>query len=328
VTPRPAATHAALVLLLGCGSSTPGVDAGMTAWRSGPTMPSRRLEPGVAALGTNLVVLGGFDTTVVEGLHITTTVDVFDTLEERWIDPLPPVPVAWSHINLASANGQLFVLGGLEGTDFVARGESWVLDPGATSWRSIAPLPAGLERGASGVVATATHIYVLGGASTDAALASCLDYDIAKDRWTELPALPAPRSHPAAMQLADGTLIVAAGLATIDASMPLDDVWALPPGATAWEPRAAKLGYARGGCAYAVLGGALICAGGEASRSALRFADAYDPVTDVWRSLEQMPGNRAGIQGVAIGDRFYVPGGAAALIYQPTDTLYIYMPAH
>jgi len=289
-------------------------------------MPSRRLEPGVAALGTTLVVVGGIDTTVVEGLHITNTVDTFDTASDTWSAPLPSAPVAWTHINLASANDQLFLLGGLDGTQFIAHGETWVLDPGASAWRSLAPMPIGLERGAAGVIATASHVYLLGGASTTAALATCLDYDIANDSWSELPPLPMPRSHPAAMQIADGTLIVAAGLQTLDATMPLGDVWELAPEASTWRARTATLGRPRGGCAYAVLGGALVCAGGEAQQSALRFADRYDPIGDMWQSIEPMPNNRAGTQGAAIGDRFYVPGGAPALVFMPTDTLYVYSP--
>lgn len=314
-----------LGLLFGCGDDTAPLDApASAAWSQGPTMPRRRLEPGVAVLGTNLVVIGGFDTTVVEGLHITDAIDVLDTTTDTWSAPLPPAPVAWSHIDLASVSGQLFLLGGLEGTSFVARGDAFVLDADATAWRPIAPLPAGMERGAAGVVATPSHVYLLGGASTTAALASCLDYDIANNSWSELPPLPMPRSHPAAMGLADGTLIVAAGLATIDASMPLADVWALPPGASAWQPRAGVLGKARGGCPYAVLGGELVCAAGEAGTSAQRAVDAYDPAAETWRSLETMPVNRAGTQGAVIGDRFYVPGGAAALVFTPLDTLWIF----
>ncbi|HEX5061269.1 MAG TPA: kelch repeat-containing protein [Kofleriaceae bacterium] len=322
--------HAAwLVLVLGasCGDDTTMQgDAAPSAWRLGPKIPARRLEPGVTALGTQLVVLGGFDTGVSEGLHITDAVDVFDTETETWGPPLPPAPVQWSHIDLASNGTTLFLLGGLEGEQFIARGDAWALDAGASAWRPLARLPAGLERGAAGVVSAPGHIYLLGGASTTDALATCLDYDIANDSWTQLPALPGPRSHPAAMRTPDGTLLVAAGLRTIDSTKPLSDVLALPPGGTAWEPRTATLLVPRGGCAYGALADQLICVGGESGNSALRGADLYDASLDRWSSLELLPVNRAGTQGAAVGTRFYVPGGAPALAYLPTDTLYIYSP--
>jgi len=312
-----------LVVIAGCsGPSTS--DAAGSAWRSGPPIPARRLEPGVAVLDARVIVAGGFDTTVTEGLDITTRVDVLDTVSETWLDPLPSLPVAWTHMNLAGANGTLYLLGGLETSQYTARGDAWALDAGATAWRPLAPLPAGLERGASGVVATTTHIYLLGGASTTDALATCLDYDIAANNWSELPALPAPRSHPAAMIASDGTLIAAAGLHTLDATQPYADVWSLPQGAAAWLPRGATLDHARGGCAYAVLGGSLMCVAGEAAQSALHFVDRYDPARDAWTPLEPLPVNRAGTQGAAIGNRFYLPGGAPAYVLIPTDTLYIF----
>lgn len=317
-------------LVMACGSppTTPdgAADSPQSRWQQTPAMPSRRLEPGVAALGTKLVVVGGFDTSVPEGLHVTTAVDVFDTTTQAWIAPLPAAPLALTHINLAVVGGALYLLGGLEGVTFAARGESWVLDPGATSWRSIAPIPSGFERGAAGVVATATEIYLLGGASTTAPLASCLAYEIASDTWRELPALPAPRSHPAAMQLSDGTLLVVGGLATLDSTQPFGDVLALVPSATMWRAQAATLSRARGGCAYGVIEQQLLCAGGEAGNVAVRVTDSYDPVRDQWSAVEPLPEPRAGLQGATIDGRFYAVGGAPALVYLPVDTVYVYTP--
>jgi N-acetylneuraminic acid mutarotase len=314
-----------VVALAACGEPHAISDA-PSAWRSGPALPSRRLEPGVTALGDRLVVAGGFDTSIGEGLHTSMVVDVLDSQTDTWLAPLPPLPVAWTHIDLASSGGTLYLLGGLESAQFRARGETFALDADATAWRPLATMPVGFERGAAGVVATATHIYLLGGASTTDAIATCLDYDIAADRWSELPALPLPRSHPAAMQTSDGTLLVAAGLQSLDSTQPLGDVLALAPGAASWQRRDAVLASLRGGCAYGVLGGELVCAGGEAARSALHVVDSYDPATDRWRSLDALPADRAGTQGAAIGTRFFVPGGAAKLVYEPTDTLFVYTP--
>lgn len=50
-----------LAVLVGCsGGSGSGTDAAMSAWQAGPRMPTRRLEPGVAALDGKLVVAGGY----------------------------------------------------------------------------------------------------------------------------------------------------------------------------------------------------------------------------------------------------------------------------
>ncbi|HEU4734803.1 MAG TPA: hypothetical protein VFT22_43225, partial [Kofleriaceae bacterium] len=229
------------------------------------------------------------------------------------------------------------VAGGFESVDASApRGEVWALPPPGTTprvWQPITAMDAGDERGAAGVLTAPGHIYLLGGASTSAALASCLDYDIARGQWTHLPDLPAPRSQPAVMRRSDGALIVAGGFESVDASAPRGEVWALPPPGTTprvWQPRTAMHQAAdrdtRGGCAYGVILGQLVCAGGEGVASALRVVESYDPYNDVWMVGEPMPVERTGSRGAASGGRLYVPGGAGTLALEPTDTLYIYTP--
>ena len=315
-----------------CSSTVARPDAPASAWSLGPTMPRRALEPAVAVLGQQVVVAGGFDTSVSEGLDITARVDTFDVISGTW-GALPPAPVQWTHGNLAAVGATLYLAGGLEGMPYVARSEAFALDAVSQRWQPIAAMDPADARGGSGVVTAPGRIYLLGGASSTAALATCLEYDIAANRWTHLPDLPAPRAHPAAMRMSDGTLIVAGGLESVDASQPRGEVWALPPpGAAtrAWQPRTAMHLPAdpdlRGGCAYGFLLGELICAGGQAGQAAQKAVESYDPYTDTWTVREPMPIERAGTQGTGIGGRLFVPGGAATLALDPTDTLYIYAP--
>jgi len=267
-------------------------------------------------------MLGGFDSDVVHGLDITHEVDILDPDAGTW-SQLPDAPIAWTHVNLMAAGGTLYLLGGLEGTNFVARGDAYALDAGAASWRPLTPLPTGFERGAAALVASPPHLYIIGGAFTTGAVATGLDYDIATDTWSMLPVLPSARSHPAGMRMADGTLIVAGGLKTLDASQPLAEVWALPPGSTTWEARA-PMPIAHGGCAYGTISGHLLCAGGEAGAAALHIAMSYDPFLDQWTMLPDMPVERAGTQGAAVGQRLFVPGGAPLLQFEPSDTMSVY----
>ena len=292
------------------------------AWKDGPVMPGRRLEPGVGAFGTRLVVAGGISTSLQEGLTITQEVIALDTLAGTW-SSLPDAPVAWTHSAIAGVGTTLYLLGGLEGPEFAARGEAFALDLNAAAWRPIAPMPAGLERGAAAVVVAPPHIYLLGGASSTSSIASCLEYDIGADTWTQLPDLPTPRSHPAAMRDSDGTLIVAGGLGDLGSSKPLADVDALAPLAESWQPRAA-MPTPRGGCAHGVSFGELVCAGGESGSSALTVVESYDRALDTWTARSTLPVPRAGTQGAVIGQQLYVPGGAAALVFEPTDTVLVF----
>lgn len=313
-------------LLAACSSPATPPDVPFRAWTAGPEMPSPRLEPGVTAMGQRLVVVGGFDQNVSQGLGITDDVIVLDPVNETW-SGLHPAPVAWTHINLAASSTTLYLLGGQETTQFLAKGDSFALDTLAQpqQWRQLRAMPVGEERGAAGIIVAPPHIYLIGGASSTGALATCLDYDITLDTWTKLPDLPAARSHPATMRMVDGTLIAAGGLAALDAYSAATDVWALPVGAPAWQPRAA-MPTRRGGCAYGVVRGQLVCAGGEVDQAALSTVESYDPLLDAWTTRDSLPAATAGTQGAVIANRLYVPGGSRTLNFQPETTLYVFSP--
>lgn len=319
-------------LAAACGNSAkPLPDAPTTPWSSGPMLPDPRLEPGVTAVGQRLVVLGGFDTDLMAGLRITTRVDVLDVGTGMW-GQFPDAPVAWTHIQLAAVGTTIYLLGGLEGSTYVAHGEAYKLDTldlGA-GWQPLASMPLGMERGSAGVVVSPPgtppgRIYLIGGAGTNNALASVIYYDTIANTWGQLPDLPAPRSHPAAMARPDGTLVLAGGLGGLFADTFAGDVFLLPPGGTQWQTGSA-MPDPRGGCAYGVVQLQLVCAGGEAGTSALTYTESYDPATDTWTEDPLMPLPTAGTQGAAIGARLFVPGGARALQFEPTATLFIYAP--
>jgi N-acetylneuraminic acid mutarotase len=333
-------------MLVACGNTPepPAIDAPTSAWSTGPAIPVPRLESGVTALGQSVVVVGGFDTDQQAGLDVTKRVDVLDTFEQTW-SQLPDAPVARHHVQVAVIGTTLYLLGGLDGAadaslTFPARGDCYAIDTGDANpqWRQIASMAPGDERGSAAVVVAAPRIYLFGGASTTDALATNIFYDTVVDGWcpgaacapkAELPPLPAPRSHPAALRRGDGTFAVVGGLAGLASDTAEADVYVLPTdqqqaGGT-WTAGLA-MPVQRGGCAFGMIGGKLICAGGEAGTSALTYTQGYDPIENTWTDFELMPMATAGTLGAAIGQRLYVPGGARQLIFEPTDTLYIFSP--
>lgn len=311
---------AALAVALAACSDPMEVPDPDDAWFESLPLLEPRLEPGVAAIGQRMIVLGGFN----QDLVITREVDAFDVLDNAWF-PVQPAPVAWTHANLAGTGGILYLLGGLEGMNFVPRGDAFALDvdiPGA-QWRVLEPIPQGFERGAAAVVVAPPHIFLLGGATLTGAVATCLAYNLSSNTWTRLPDLPSPRSHAAAMRMPDGRLIIAGGLAALDSRSAIDEVLELPLEGTEWIPRSPML-TPRGGCAYGQVFNQLVCAGGELNGSALPVTESYDAYTDTWTSLPNMPRSRAGTQGAVISGRLYVPGGSASLRFEPTDTVFAF----
>lgn len=322
-----------LATLVACSSPAPSPDAPSSPWSKGPPLPSPRLEAGVTAVGQSVAVVGGFDSDQQAGLDVTTHADLFDTLESKW-SSLPDAPVARHHVQLAAIGSTIYLLGGLDGApdasmNYPARGDSYALDTAepTPTWRTLAAMPAGFERGSAAVVVAPPRIYLFGGAATTDAISTNLVYDITTNTWLTdaVPDLPAKRSHPAAMRRVDGTFIVVGGLSGLASDTAQSDVYVLPTGDTMWKTGAA-MPEQRGGCAYGVIGGSLICAGGEAGTSALTYTQGYDPLSDAWTDFPLMPEPTAGTLGAAVGQRLFVPGGARHLIFEPVDTLYIFSP--
>ena len=341
----------AVVVAAAC--NTPAAVPPGPPWVTGPTLPSARLEPGVTALGDRIVVIGGF----VDARNITGEVDTLDTIDPAatWDASLPPLPEQWTHMQVASIGTRVYILGGLaggfSGNDYVAHGETFVLetsDP-VPAWQALTPIPSGFERGSAGVVVAAPRVFLLGGATSSSpdpragALADSLVYDTQADTWCvpgacadALPDLPAPRSHPAAMREQDGTLIVAGGLSTLFSIDAVADVFWLLPQTTGWIAKT-PMPDIRGGCAYGTIGGRLVCAGGEepcagGGACALIGAVAYEPYEDdgshdPWCTLANLPTFRGGTQGGVAGDRLFVPGGAEQIALLPQDTLFEYSTA-
>lgn len=369
--------RAVVLVLAACSSAPAKPDAPTSAWSKGPPLPLPRIEAGVAAMGQMLIVVGGFDTGQSAGLDVTKQVDWLDTSmcpgtasQCAWnmAGQLPDAPVARHHAQVAAIGTTLYLLGGLDGTpdaqnNYPARGDTYRLDTLdlATGWEPLASMPAGLERGSAAVVVVPPRIDPFGGANATSALATNIYYDTSSDRWCPNPAdpmhdacptgptvpdLPAPRSHPAAMRRVDGTFVVVGGLSGLTSDTDVADAHQLVAGATAWDvdgqnhPVAfTAMPQARGGCAYGVIQGQLVCAGGEAGTSALKVVESYDALVDPpptgqpspWTEDEMMPESTAGTQGAAIGVRLFVPGGSRTvpsltLSFEPTDTLYIFAP--
>lgn len=310
-----------LVALVACNPAHIPLDTPPTPWIAGPALPDPRFAPGATALGLSLAVTGGYDTPTT----LTTRVDLFSTPDGTW-SQLPDTPVARADPQTAAIGATLFLLGGF-GSDGTARGDCYALDTSTGSgsgWQPIAAMPDGFARAGAAVVVSSPRIYLFGGAGSAGALASVIFYDMIADAWTTgaLPDLPAPRFAPAAMRRApDGLFVVAGGLAGTTADTASSDVDLLYLGSDAWIAGSA-MPVASGDCAYGVVDGQLVCAGGEAGGSALADTQAYDSINNTWAAYAPLPEPRTGTPGAAIANALYVPGGAPDLTMTPTATLY------
>ncbi len=305
------------------GSENNGFDGeGGGVWsRVAPIGAGARQEVAVVAVGRSIYVLGGFDAS----LQIVPSVEVYDVDADAW-RTAAPMPVRAHHANAAAVEGKIYVVGFLVERGFAPDGRVFVYDPAADGWSEGASMPTGTERGASGVAAIGSKVYVAGGLR-GGAVADLSAYDVGEDRWESLAPMPSGVDH-ATAQAFGGRLYVFGGrfrsLGSHVARVQIYD-----PAADAWG-EGSPMPTSRAGLASALLDGRVYVMGGEGNRSHPSgvFSDneAYDPVSDRWEVVRPMLTRRHGTGAAAVGGRIWVPGGAAVEAFAAEAVHEVYTP--
>ncbi len=124
-----------------------GPECGCTAeppWRCEPCLDAPLQEISAIAFGDSIVVVGGFESTS----RVVTTVRRFSPETGVW-DTLPELPDARHHVQVATADGALYVIRGMRDLGFDALRRSFVLHDRADAWEALpepprarAPAPA------------------------------------------------------------------------------------------------------------------------------------------------------------------------------------------
>ncbi|MGH7786421.1 MAG: Kelch repeat-containing protein, partial [Candidatus Binatia bacterium] len=282
-------------------------EAPASTWLPLPALPGgARQEIGVAALGTQVYVIGGLTDT---GQGVA-AVEVFDTVGGTWTTT-GGLPRPLHHIGTAALDGQLYSVGGFIRQSFSPATDVSRYDPTSGEWTAVAPLPA--PRGALAVAVRDGLLYASGGSGPGGSVAEHSVYDPQTDRWSPLAALPTPRNHLASVALGDYVYVIGgrsdgggnANSAALDRYDPATDTWdALAPMPTA-----------RSGHAAAVLDGLIVVMGGEVNSAnppnfVFDQVERYDPALDEWTTLAPMAAPRHGIGAATVGGLIYVPGGA------------------
>ena len=305
------------------GASTPEV----AGWSVGTAMPLARAEHAVAELHGKVWVLGGWP----PGRLTSNLVQIYDPATNRWsLGPSLPQPI--HHTHAASVGGKLYVIGGeIEGA-FTGRpgkevANTWMHDPAVGGWVARAPMPT--ARSAGGEAVLDGKIYVAGGRAPGGSAFEV--YDPVKNTWEKLPDLPSQRNHLGMVAL-NGKIIVAGGrtgpgftaerLDVVEIYDPKNRRWT--KGAPLPAPRAGITGAASAGCMFVF--------GGEGERTHVLGLTpntyGYDPRTDRWTKLPNLPVAVHGLKGSAVvGGRIFLPGGGLTLGGDsPANIMQVYRP--
>jgi N-acetylneuraminic acid mutarotase len=269
------------IALAGCGGGPPGPSEGSI---SGSAEPSKAVEALPSAVSSpaasSLPAIGGTWTTGV------------------------PLPSRRAENAAVAIDGVIYVAGGM-----VDHGETTdvfdAFDTRTGTWRSLPPLPE--KRDHMGLAALDGQIYLTGGSIFyQTAIRSGLwRFDPTTERWTALAPMPAARAQHASVALG-GRIYVVGGVA--GAPRRARELWAYDVAGGRWITDLAPLPTEREHLTAVAAGGRLIAIGGRKGGQ-IGAVEAYDPATDAWTSLPDLPTPRGGSATGLIDRVIHVAGG-------------------
>jgi N-acetylneuraminic acid mutarotase len=235
---------------------------------------------------------------------------------------------------------KLYVLGGfVAGKTMPVTHRCDALDLATQKWSRIADLPRGAGVNHAAVVSDGKFIYVLGG-QVDGGYGhgtrACFRYDIARNTWSQFFSLPAVRFGGGAgiVDGPGGGVIHFFGGDTSDRTTTTRDHWALDLAhpEKGWV-RKSSLPLGGDHLSHAVIGGQIYAIGGEHDHHGLgpvgavddakyvqhKYLFRYDPKTDKWTRLADMPFGSSHNEGttLVVNDKILVLGG---LLFGDTST--------
>ena len=304
---------AAVVILAACGSDsdpvradTPGSD-GVGEWGQRAGLLVANSEFALAESNGKIYVMGGYPAS----RQTSRTVQIYDIASDRW-QLGPELPQPNNHGMAAAVNGKVYLIGGQFTDD--QEGASAVdlvheLDPAKGAWVEKVRMPTARSGGIA--VVLDGKIYVAGGRvprGNDFAV-----YDPAADRWEVLPNLPSQRNHMTGAAIDGRIHIVGGRLGNGLSPLKSDANEVFNPQTRTWTTAAPML-RGRSGMNGVVARGCFHVWGGEAPTGMTPDHDYYDPRTNLWSSLPNMPIPIHGVVGSAFVDGLiWVTGGGTMI---------------
>jgi N-acetylneuraminic acid mutarotase len=310
-----------ILIPLAAGAQAPG------RWLKLAPFPDPAEELYGVAAGGKFYVFGGLAPGwVPRGLTFE-----YDPATDKWLKK-KPMALPSHHVAVVELNGKIYAFGGFVlpasgPAAWVPIDNAWEYDPAADAWKALAPMPT--KRGSPVAAAVGGRIYVIGGATTHPgspepavhparphrSVGTVEEYDPATNTWRARSSMPTARNH-AAIGAVNNKIYVLGGrigAAFVGVSSPTDLVEEYDPATDQWGAIRARMPTPRSAVAWGVHAGRIYVAGGEVQgpqfMAAFRALEAYEPATNRWITLPQMPIPRHGLAGGAIGNRLHLVSG-------------------
>jgi len=290
-------------LLLGMTSMSLGAQG---VWTQKADMPTGRLWHASSVVDGKIYAIGGRAT--------ETLTTEYNPLTDTWTTKAPMPTARFAH-STSVVNGKIYAIGGGAGAWKPGLSVVEEYDPMTDTWTTKAPMPTARGWGLATSVVDG-KIYAIGGTGSSSLWAGFRRtvevYDPLTDTWTRKADMPTARIFfstsvvDGKIYAIGGALVTKAGLSTVEVYDPATDTW------TTKNP----MPTARHAHASAVVDGKIYIIGGgpegganHAGPDGLSVVEAYDPATDTWTTIADMPEPRGLLSASAIGGIIYAIGG-------------------
>ena len=178
-----------------------------------------------------------------------------------------------------------------------------------------------------GVAALRGEIYVVVGYAMNPS-PTVEAYNPTTRMWRSVAAFPFNAQHPN-VGVARDRIIVAGFYVESGTGNPNAGVYAYNPDADRWDAVASlPTGTERAAACTAVLNDKLYVFGGGRRGMSVADASVYDPMTDMWTKLPDMPARKEHCAAGAIGGKIYIAGGRADSITGFEPSAFVFDPAN
>jgi N-acetylneuraminic acid mutarotase len=299
-------------------TSTGGKAATLAVSHSGTNTP---LNLPLAGSGTTQTLPGTWETRAPSGLArqevsyvhaggkfylagAGTAHQAYNPATNSWSN-VAPLPAALDHIQGVELGGKIYYIGGLVSWPSPEVNTVYIYNPATNNFTQGANMPRG--RGAGGTAVFDGKIYYAGGLNGGVAVPWFDVYNPSTNTWSQLPDMPTARDHFHAA-VVNGKLYAIGGRnKDINATTTANQAYDIANGT--WQTGLAPLPTPRGGFASAALGDEVLIIGGEGGGNTFATVEAYNTVTNNWRTLTSMPTARHGIQAAVCNGGVYIAGG-------------------
>ncbi|WP_323750791.1 kelch repeat-containing protein [Marinobacter sp.] len=295
----------------GGGNLTSLKPVSLGCWESKAPAPIAVLDASGATIEGKFYAVGGKNNSG----HLNTLL-IYDPGTDVWSQGAPLPGAGVENPAVTAYNGKLYVFGGSTAPFSGAVANTSVYDPSSNTWATLSDMPTA-KGGATAQTLNGT-IYIIGGmGSAGNSLNSVEIFNPLSNTWQLGQPLTYVRDNPGSA-VTDGKIYVFGGRHreangnTIEGAMKTVEMY--DPATGSWT-NMVPMPTGRRTMSVGVIGGKIQVAGGELNANntsgVFEQNEEYDPATNTWRPLTNVPTPKHGAAAATINDTLYIMGGGA-----------------